>query len=739
MARKKEADVAASVEEQSQIQQFLDNYQQIADTLHKSTDQAAVEAALSAFNNQEEAIQIAILKALSREQNPAAADLLAAINAVSQRKEVRKEARRSLLRLEASKTYPQWTPPITHASAVQLAVANPPRFWKGAVIQAREQGETQLLLSWEQGYDYSEAHTLIFLLDFWHDGIKDLIVDLGGKRRVDERISDMRSHVDAPVVDCTLAEGRRLIEEALSVNKWRGTSPSKDYRNNEPLVKQLIFSAIEVGEDRDKDFIDPRLEPTEVAINFIGGWTMGDYGLDYDLLSSNSPLREGLSREEWIKLHRDWHDEAHPVRLELGFVHEQAEQPQSTLWLPSSITSTRTAAQKTLEIGWSLELTDTPLSGTLHEMPMGTAVNKETGRHWFWTNFTLIREKHEQEVWRIQNISDEGRAVQGLSTTELQKRIKSYEDAIEARLKQPGQNINEALEELSWRLAQLLHYYDALIVQQPFDKKIYDNAYTRAITTGNAERTVVYLERMAHRFGENKAETLRRLGATLATLSYNFAMSSMRSRFDHLQQRAEEVLREALSLEDSAINHILLAELFLNQGHNDEAKQELLKAKLLGYSLQEEASIEAGLGNIAMRRERFEEALSHFEHVAEINANYTGIWFSIGFAQRLLGRNEAAEESYKRALTQQPDDPRPYNELAAIYMNRQQPARARAILEQGIQAIPDSAELYALYASVSFEMGDTRTAQRALAQAEAIDPQSEVVQNAIQYMKNRKK
>ncbi len=739
MARKKEAEVATSVEEQGQIQQFLDNYQQIADTLHKSTDQAEIEDALSAFNNQAEAIQIAILKALGKEQSAAAADVLAAINAVNQHKEARKEARRSLLRMEASKMYAQWTPPIPDAPAGQLAVATLPRFWKGAIIQAREQGETQLLLSWEQGYDYSETHTLIFLLDFWHDGVKDLIVETGGKRHVDERINDMRNHVEASVIDCTLAEGRRLLEEALSVNEWRGTLPGKDYRNNEPLVKRLIFRATEVGEDRGQDFIDPNLEPTEVAINFIGGWAMGDYGLDYDLLSNNNPLRDGLAREEWIKLHRGWHNEAHPVRLELGFVHEREEQPQNTLWLPSSITSTRTATQKTLEIGWSLELTDTPLSGTLHEMPMGTAINKETGRHWFWTNFTLVREKREQEVWRIQTISDEGRAVQGLSTDELQKRIKSYEDAIEARVKQPGQNINEAIEELSWRFTQLLHYYDALIVQQPFDKKVYDDAYIRAITTGNPERTVVYLERMANRFGEKKAETLRRLGATLATLSYNFAMPSMRSRFEHLQQRAEGVLREALSLEESAINYVVLAELLLSQGHNDEAEQELLKAKMLGYSVQEEASIEAGLGNIAMRRERFEEALSHFERVAEINANYTGIWFSIGFAQRLLGRNEAAEESYKRAIMLQPDDSRSYNELAAIYMNRQQPARARAILEQGIQAIPDSAELYALYATVAFEMGDSRMAQRALAQAEAIDPQSEVVQNATQYMKNRKK
>jgi tetratricopeptide (TPR) repeat protein len=743
MARKKEADITTSLEEQQQAQQFIDQYHHIADVLHTSTDQAQVEAALSDFTQQTEAVQIAILKALSKEQDTDAADILAAVNATSQQKEVRKEARRSLLRLESSKVYPQWTPPIKRAPVVQLPVANPPRFWRGAVIQAREQGEIQLLLSWEQGYDYSEARILIFLLDFWNDGVKDLIDDQGGKRRVDERISEIRSHLGVPVVDCTLAEGRRLLEEALSVNEWRGTRPGKDYREREPLVRQLVFqaSAQELGEDRGHDFINPELEPAEVAINFIGGWAMGDYGLTYDLLSENSPLRAEHSRDEWMKLHRNWHKEALPVRLELGFVHEQEaqQQQQSALWLPSSISSMRNTTQKTIEIGWSLELNETPLSGTLTEMPMGTTVNKETGRHWFWTNFTLVREQRTQEVWRIKNISDEGRAIQGLPVAELQKRIKSYEEAIEARIKQPGQNLNEALEELAWRLTQLLHYYDALIVQLPLDKRVYNDAYKYAIMTGNPERTIVYLERMAQRFGENKADTLRRLGATLTTLAYNFTAPSLRARFDHLQQRAEETLREAIRLEDNAIGHILLAEFLLSQGRNDEAEQELLKAKMTGYTLEEEASIEAGLGNIAMRRERVEEALSHFERVAELNPDYTGIWFSIGFAQRLLGRIDAAEESYKRAILKQANDQRPYNELAAIYLNRQQPARARAILEQGLQAIPDSADLHALYASLVFELGDVRTAQRELNQAIALNPQSEIVQSVTQHINSRKK
>ncbi len=42
---------------------------------------------------------------------------------------------------------------------------------------------------------------------------------------------------------------------------------------------------------------------------------MGDFGLCFDLLTSDSPLKEGLSRDEWVELRRKWADEADPVGL----------------------------------------------------------------------------------------------------------------------------------------------------------------------------------------------------------------------------------------------------------------------------------------------------------------------------------------------------------------------------------------------------------------------------------------
>src|SRR5581483_10876801 len=109
---------------------------------------------------------------------------------------------------------------------------------------------------------------------YWKEGVKEVLVDLGSKRRIDEYIETMRAQMaQIPKVACTLAEARRLVEDARS------------YRNNLPTVNNLLLqTTADLGEDRGLTFINPELNESEVAINFIGAWSMGDYGLAYDLL-----------------------------------------------------------------------------------------------------------------------------------------------------------------------------------------------------------------------------------------------------------------------------------------------------------------------------------------------------------------------------------------------------------------------------------------------------------------------
>ncbi|HEY7413669.1 MAG TPA: tetratricopeptide repeat protein, partial [Ktedonobacteraceae bacterium] len=582
------------------VQHLLSHYDQIAQRLYKSSNQTEAEEALADFKALSESAQIALLKSLAKENEIGAADILSAVNALSPNKEARKEARRGLIHLEGAKIQPSWNPPVTRTAAVEVRVPNPPRFWKGWATQTREEGEIRLVLCWEQGFDYADARAFIFYLDFWQAGVKECVVDLSSKRHTDEVLERLRASLgDTSIAACTPAEGKRLVEDALSINTWRKTQPASGYRNNLAQIKQLLLEPEneESVPASFKTFIHPELEPQEVAINFIGAWSLGDYGLAYDLLTQDSSYREKLERDEWIERRRTWADESHPARLELGFVHER-EQSQSGLWLPST-SAGRSLARKEIELGWSLELTETPLSGTLKEMPMGTAVNKDTGRHWFWTSYTVTRER---DVWRIQSISDDGKQAQGFSVAELQKLIKEHEDSITALVDRQDLDMQAAIGEISWRLTVLMHYYDALLVLLPLDYEVHERAYLSSAMTANVERTLVYLERLLQRFPNNRGETLRRLGSTLTTLAYKYGddetPEELRERKSHLLQRAEAALQEAIEADHSATSHILMAELLLSQRRNDEADAQLQQAKAASPNTEEEANIEAALGTI---------------------------------------------------------------------------------------------------------------------------------------------
>src|SRR5438105_15413868 len=107
MTKKKDQKISVSQADEAQARSVLGQFHQIAKELHSSTDQKAAESALTAISSMPEAAQIAFVKALSRERHTDAADVLIAINELSPGKNIRKEARRSLIRLEQEKIYPQ--------------------------------------------------------------------------------------------------------------------------------------------------------------------------------------------------------------------------------------------------------------------------------------------------------------------------------------------------------------------------------------------------------------------------------------------------------------------------------------------------------------------------------------------------------------------------------------------------------------------------------------------------------
>lgn len=740
MTAKKDTLPQLSPDEEAQIQLVLAHRQAIAEELHASTSRAQAEAALAPAFSISETVQMALLKSLTQARDTDAADLLLAIHELAPEKAVRKEARRALIQLAGAKIYPGWSTEPESAAGTP-GTENASRFWKGLVGETRETGEIQLTLCWEQGFEYGEARMISFLLDFWEKGVKDFFTEVGTKRRIEEHIKNLQQAARMAEIEaggeeeptnyanCTLAEGRRLLNEALAINRWRKTEPHKDFRHHLSQVQHLILHATEAGEDRGLTFIGRDLEPDMVAANFAGGWSMGDYGLCYDMLTSNSSLREGLSRDEWVALRRAWADEAHPARFEMYFLQERKQARQSTLWLPASALSISENAQKDVELGWSLELADTQLSGTLPEMPMGTAVYKETGRHWFWTVFTLLQENGQ---WRISRISDEGAAVQGLPLNELQKRVKEHDEAMQKIMRehQPDEpDAQQYHDELIWRSWQILSLDDAMLVRNPQDKEIYEDAYGRAMSIQAVERATVYAEAQATRLLNDPDHLVaqQRLGAIQIAVAERFASLGLPERAEHFMDLGEATIRETLA-DDQPLSYLLLAEFLIGRENFDEAEKHLLKARELAQEPDIQAQVDFDLASLAIERQRFSEAQRYLERLAEGSPNYPELWTTLGFVHIQQKNYPEAEVYLKRALEEDPRDMRAYGELNRIYMDQHEFDKARDILAQGIGVLPQSAHLRALMAAVYLEKGDRRRALEYLDEAERINPNIELVQ-----------
>ena len=727
MTRKKETHAPVSQEDTAQVQHLLGQFHKIAGKLHASSSQTEAEAALADITTLSEAAQLALLKALSKEHDTDAADVLLAINELSQSRAARKEARRSLIRLEEVRIYPKWSPPIDRPQLVQIST-NPPRFWKGILTDTFESGEIQLLLCWEQGEDYSQARILGFLLEFWHDGVKDFFTEVASKRHIETHIEEMRASARIKTRECTLAEGRRLIQDALGVNKRYGTVPHGDYRHNLMLVKQLVLDATDLGEEEGLSSFGENMTPQEVVTNFVESLTSGNFNFAYDLLSSNSSIRDGLSRAEWIKRREAWVEEADPSNFQPEFIHE-LEKKQGGLWLPGRLREASSSTRKEFDTGWSIEMDNTPLSEGIKELPSATAVNPVTQRHWFWSRYTLVM---EQDKWRIEGMTDEGANAQNLTSAELQKRISEQlkqVDQITKKHKPTDPDAEHYMEEILWHLGQAISYSDALIVKSPQDRRAYENAAADLIALKEFERAVVYFEPLVQRFPEKKNEELLQLAGIQIQLSASLLEEEEDEAVEEYRELAEANIRESLALDNNYLGHLLLAEL-LKDDHErlDEAEDHLNQAKASNTNEDIEFAIEHNLGEIAMNQEQYDKALQHFQRVAEYDPTDAEAWYEMAEAHNLLENIEEAETNYKRAIELQPDSIDYYSALSRMYMEHAQPSKSREVLEEGLRANPDSAELRAYLALVVSESGDYRAAEALLDEAESIDPDLEIIE-----------
>jgi len=749
MVKKKHTPISVSQEENIQAQQLLERYPHIATTLRTSTEQKEVEIALAEVESLPEGAQIALVKGLAGEHQTDSADVLLALNEFGTLKNVRKEAKRALIRLKGAKISPRWQPPQESSPTMVLTPVstNPPRFWKGVVTDSRAEGEVQLLLAWQQGEDYKEVRILSFLLEFWRDGVKDFFTQIESRRSFENLLARMsRSLMDVPLKDCDAIEGRRLLQEALAVNTRHGTRPHREYQLHLSLINQLLPESLAesqvAGPEEELDLHD--LDPIDVVSTFVEFWIDGDYDVAYSLLAEQSPLREGFTKEEWGERRSAWAEKFEPGNLETTILRE-IEPQKPKIWQPFSRGSAQAAEQKEILAGWSLEMEGTPASDPLPEWPLATAVYEETRRHWFWARYTLVQEDGE---WRIQNMIDEGVRTQRLSEEELRQQIRENDQRLEtfAQEHQPDEladldddeMLSSFVGAVNW-ITESTYCVDALLKKQPLERSLYQEAAARMLTLGQHERSLVYLLPLVQRFSEERGRIFRLLAHTYQELSNRFFDQGDDERAEHFLKLAEQALHDSLAAEDHIEAHFSLAELLIEEGERlDEAEEQLARARQLGTGPDDEAHVELHLAEIAEAREQYRQALSHYQRITEIKPDSASAWADLAEAHLNLDNIEEVATSYHRAIGLDPENEDYYSSLALMYKQNNQAERALAVLEQGIRANPHAADLYAKQAILFLEKDDYKQAETLLAKAEELDPESELVLNALEILSVQK-
>ncbi|HLH60828.1 MAG TPA: tetratricopeptide repeat protein [Ktedonobacteraceae bacterium] len=475
----------------------------------------------------------------------------------------------------------------------------------------------------------------------------------------------------------------------------------------------------------------------EVLITFLENLTVGAYAFSYDLLASDSRLRGGLTKDEWIELHKTWQEQANPRGYRTDFGRILKPEYTDTDLTPSN--EEHDANLVKIEIGWSMSINDTPLNASICELPQPTAINQVTGRRWFWALYTLVKERGN---WRVQSMIDEVAGAQSLSSAELQERISQHIPFVKEFSRQhtlsdlekdsddPAEI--EALQEARGRTGHVLAYLDALIEQEPQELRRYELAAARALSLNEIERCLVYFDLMLERFPERRSDTLLLLSGV--QMRYIQHLQDRLDIFDYeeefigrMRERAEANLRESISLNDNSMSHLFLAQLLQEDDeHLEEAEEQLRRARALAPDEATVAMAEHELGQLAMMREDYEQALEHYRRVAEIHPDSPKAWADIGDAFNAMEQFDEAEANYKHAIELKPDAINLYVDLSTIYMANDEMDRSRDLWEEALRANPGSASCRYYLAMTLAEQGEFRRAQKLLEEAQEIDPQSEM-------------
>ena len=626
------------------------------------------------------------------------------------------------------------------------------------VSQAREQGEVLLVLGWQEGQDPNYLRGQTYLLDFWDGGVKGFtLMDPMTRQHFDREVTRLtegeRGEDTVKMLPINWAAARRLVQEALEVNTWRGTSPDGDftrYRSQiesrllEPPSTDELRSQAQAEDERfaregDRPYLTTRMEPEEVVVNWLGAWTFGDYGLAYDLLADDHPQRRQQTRAEYVALRRQWSSEAQPAGLRVTLVRRQ-EKRASALWVPESSGRISARQPQELEAFWSVVLQEVESGGEVSELPLATLSSRSTARHWYWTGYTMAHDSSTSR-WYISRSRDEGANSQTLTVDELQRRIQEAHQQVEqitsAEAPDPASEAAaEALRSITGAMTSSLHYSDALTVKLPLDESVYRSAITDARTLGNHERAAALIERMRGRFADESRLHFEQ-GIEEYLVAEQYGRQGLAPAEAAWLERAVSTLTDVVAEEPTAEHLQGLGELLSRQGHFNQAETRLREATLkdptralifsdLADTLMGRITGENLDDPVALTPEQQQqlaaEALAALGTAGKLDRRIPGLYTRMGAIYDLLHQPDDALIALEEAIRLDPADADAHYTLGAMLMDRNRHEDAVSHFVTAVQLAPLALQARLSLAAAYGVLGQRGDAMRELDAIDRIQP-----------------
>ncbi|HCI82328.1 MAG TPA: hypothetical protein DHW02_21850 [Ktedonobacter sp.] len=659
---------------EAQIQEQLAHYTDIAQQLYSSQSYQQAEEAIAPINEMTEEDQLTFLNALSRERNSDAASVLLAINTLTQQKQVRKEARRALIRLESMNIYSQWEPPQMPSLIESLNMLSP---------------------------------------------------ELTGINGIDTFIPTPDDIEDTDEEDFEDFEDEDLDDTFISefIKEWG----NQNYEEAYDLL--AVNSPLRSGLDKDA-WVALRQQWAEQAKPEGVKVTVG-YRYETEEELENAPDTEDESTQE---LDAFWS----LVYQETPLDSSLPELPQASLsypltgrhWFWASYTLTQDDEggeffihHLTDKVAESLQFSDDELNKRIDE------IADELKTLPVFKLFAALEGTDEDT-----DESDEDEDIEDEELGDEEADEDEDEDEEDWDEDEDAGTMEEQLEEAFWFSLQATYYAEALIAHHPQELSNYERAFPKAAAIQDDERFAAYAALITKNIPEERNTGLQ-LQASVWFKMFNAVIDEEEEQNTQLAERTEQVLRESLAVNKNASDYTSLAQFLVARDERlDEAEQLYQQALAVAEDSETRAIIESGFADIAHSRQDPQDALVHLQRAAELDPNQENIWYKLGDTYQELDQTKRAEESFIRSTEVEPENENGFAALASLWTEQGKTKETIKLLEKGLDSNPDSATLRGLMAIQYIDQHQYQKADQLLQEAEELDPDAEIIQLARQVL-----